>query len=148
MKKKRPHVKTRTAVKPPASLFPGLLRAAVISLGCGMALLLIVCAALLCTDDPGGYASTAAQLILLPVSVLCGVLAAKQSPLGGLPSGLLGGAILCGMLFILGVGTPDASGSPPTLLAAPIRAGLCLLLSSIGGYCVTHQKPKTRRRHP
>lgn len=149
MSKKKPNVKTRTAVKPPASLMLCLLRSAVISIGCGVALLLILCAILLSTEDPNSYAQIAAMLIPFPISVLCGVLSAKQSALGGLPSGLLGGALLCVLLLALGAVSPVADMTvSPTVLSAPIRAAVCILLSAIGGYCVTHTKPKTRRKHP
>lgn len=152
MKTKKPKNPSRASVKPPTSLFPGLLRAAVISLGCGLLLLLILCAVLLSTDDPGAYAQTAGMLIPLPISVLCGVLAAKQTSVGGIPAGLLGGALLCLLLFALGIAlpvtaVPDMDAAAPARLSEPIRAGACLLLSAIGGYCTTHKKPKTHRRH-
>ncbi len=148
MKTKKPNVRSHTAVKPPASLFLGLLRAAVISLGCGLILLLLLCAVLLSTEDPGAYAQTVGTLLPFPIALLCGILAAKQTAIGGIPAGLLGGAVLCLLLFALGIVIPtsDAAAAPP-LLHEPIRAGICLLLSAIGGYFTTHKKPKTRRRH-
>jgi hypothetical protein len=84
MKTKKPKVKTRSAIKPPASLLFALLRAAVISLGCGLILLLLLCAVLLSTDDPGAYAQTVGTLLPFPIAILCGVLSAK--PGGGLHS--------------------------------------------------------------
>ena len=148
MPKNKPHIKKRSNAKPPRSLVPGLLRAAVISLGCGMGVLLLLCIILLGCADPCAYALTAAALIPFPIAVVCGVLSAKNSALGGLPSGLLGGAVLCLLLFSLGLILPAASISASPLLSSPIRAGICLLLSSVGGYCATHRKPKTHRRHP
>ena len=149
MPKKKPNVKTRTAVKPPASLMLCLLRSAVISVGCGMALLLILCAVLLSTEDPNAYARIAAMLIPPPISVLCGVLSAKQSSIGGLPAGVLGGVLLCVLLLALGAVIPAADTTvQPTVLQLPIRAAACILLSAIGGYCVTHRKPRARRKHP
>ena len=149
MPKKKTNTKTKAAPRPPASLLLSLLRAAVISLGCGIVLLFALCAILLGTDDPGACAQTAAALIPLPVAVLCGVLSAKQSALGGLPSGILGGGLLCVLLFALGAVIPGGDMSAmPMLLTAPVRAAACLLLSAVGGYCVTHKKPRVRRRHP
>ena len=148
MKTKKPNVKSRSAVKPPTSLIPGLLRAAVISLGCGLVLLLILCGVLLSTDDPGAYAQTVGMLLPFPIAVLCGVLAAKQTSVGGIGAGLLGGAVLCLLLFALGIVIPSGEGSAaPAMISEPVRAGICLLLSAVGGYVTTHKKPKTRRRH-
>ncbi|MBR5871451.1 MAG: hypothetical protein IKZ09_10485 [Clostridia bacterium] len=148
MPKNKPHIKKRSTAKPQHALLPGLLRAAVISLGCGMGALLLLCTVLLGTSDPCTYALTAAVLIPFPIAVVCGVLSARNSTLGGLPSGLLGGAVLCLMLFSVGMILPAASITASPLLSAPLRAGICLLLSSVGGYCATHRKPKTHRRHP
>ena len=149
MQKKKANTKTKSALKQPSSVMLSMLWAAVISMGCGIVLLLIVCAVLLGTEDPCAYAQTAAALIPLPTAVLCGILSAGQSSLGGLPSGLLGGAVLCVLLFALGVLLPGGyASSVPVLLNAPIRAAACLLLSGIGGYCVTHKKPRVRRRRP
>ena len=147
-KTKHPKGKTRSAVRPPTAPLPGLLRAALIAVGCGAALLFPLCAILLTTPDPCACALTAASLIPLPISVLCGVLSAKNTTLGGLPSGLLGGGIFCLLLFALGAVIPacDTANIAP-LLNAPIRAGLCVLLSALGGYCTTHRKPKTKRRY-
>ena len=148
MKTKKPKVKTRSAIKPPASLLFALLRAAVISLGCGLILLLLLCAVLLSTDDPGAYAQTVGMLLPFPIAILCGVLAAKQTTVGGIPAGLLGGAVLCLLLFALGIAIPTGEGSAaPALIGEPVRAAVCMLLSAIGGYVTTHKKPKTRRRH-
>lgn len=147
--KKKPHIKTRSSTTMPSSPVIGLLRAAVISLGCGILTLLIICAVLLTTEDPGAYAPLAAALIPFPIALVCGILSAKQSSLGGLVSGVLGGAGFCLLLFLLGFALPR--GGEPVLspLSIPIRAGLCLALSAIGGYLAAHQKPKThRRRHP
>ena len=148
MKTKKPNVRSHTAVKPPASLFLGLLRAAVISLGCGLILLLLLCAVLLSTDDPGAYAQTVGMLLPFPIAILCGILAANQTTVGGIPAGLLGGAVLCLLLFALGIAIPSGEGSAaPALIGEPVRAAVCMLLSAIGGYVTTHKKPKTRRRH-
>lgn len=148
MPKKNPNVKTRSTAKPPQSIPFGILRAAVISLGCGMLALLVICTVLLGTADPGAYAPLAASLLSFPIALLCGILSAKQSPLGGLVSGMLGGALLCLFLLLLGLlpGSTDAAGGP--LASLPLRAGLCLLLSALGGYSVTHRKPKVRRHRP
>lgn len=148
MPKKKPNIKVRSAAKAPPSLPIGILRAAVISLGCGMLALPVVCMALLGTADPGAYAPLAASLLSLPIALLCGILSARQSSLGGLVSGVLGGALLC--LFLLGLGllwgnTGVAYGP---LASLPLRAGLCLFLSALGGYSVTHRKPKVRRHRP
>ena len=148
MKTKKPNIKSRSAVKPPTALLPGLLRAAVISLGCGLVLLLILCATLLPTDDPGAYAQTVGMLLPFPIAVLCGVLAAKQTNVGGIGAGLLGGALLCLLLFALGAAVPcEEAITSPALLNAPVRAGICLLLSAVGGYTTTHKKPRAHRRH-
>ena len=139
--------KGRSAVKAPPSACFGILRAAVISLGCGIAVLLLLCAVLLTTEDPGAYAPLAAALLPLPISLVCGILSAKQSTLGGLLSGLLGGGTLCLLLCLLGFALPRGGVTVTSPLSMPIRAGLCLALSAIGGYTVTHRKPKTHRRH-
>jgi len=147
---KKTNAKVRSAVKAPPSPLLGILRAAVISLGCGIAVLFLLCAVLLTTEDPGTYAPLAAALIPLPISFVCGILSAKQSTLGGLLSGILGGTVLCLMLCILGFALPRGGVTVTSPLRFPIRAGLCLALSAIGGYTVTHSKPKTHRphRHP
>ena len=148
MKTKKPKVKTRSAIKPSASLLCALLRAAVISLGCGLILLLLLCAVLLSTDDPGAYAQTVGTMLPFPIAILCGILAAKQTTVGGIPAGLLGGAVLCLLLFALGIVIPSGEGSAaPAMIGEPVRVAICMLLSAIGGYVTTHKKPKTRRRH-
>ena len=148
MSKKKPNVKVRSSVKPPPSLLIGILRSALISLGIGVLILLIVCAILLTTEDPGAYASNIAAILPFPCALLCGILSAKQSTLGGLASGALGGVVFCLFLLLLGLlmrGSPiDA---PQAVLGIPVRAGICLLMSAVGGYTVTHQKPKQHRRH-
>ncbi len=147
--KKKPHVKTRSAPKLPSSPVIGILRAAVTALGCGILALLIVCAVLLSTENPGAYAPLAAALIPFPVALVCGILSAKQSSLGGLLSGMLGGAVFCLLLFLLGWAVPRGEVSAVSQLGLPIRAGVCLALSAIGGYGATHKKPRAhRRRHP
>ncbi len=148
MPKKKPNVKVRTTAKAPPSLPIGILRAAVISLGCGMLVLLIICTALLGTDDPGAYAPLAASLLSFPIALLCGILSAKQSPLGGLVSGILGGALLCLFLLLLGLLPGNTGAADVPLVRLPLRAGLCLILSALGGYSVTHRKPKVRRHRP
>ena len=51
--------------------------------------------------------------------------------------------------FALGAVIPGGDMSAmPMLLTAPVRAAACLLLSAVGGYCVTHKKPRVRRRRP
>lgn len=148
--KKKTNAKVRSAVKAPPSTFVGILRAAVISLGCGIVLLLLFCAVLLTTEDPGAYAPLAVTLIPLPAALVCGVLSAGRSSVGGLISGLLGGAVFCLLLFLLGFVLPHDGITAASPLDIPLRAGLCLVLSAIGGYTVTHRKPKTHRprRHP
>lgn len=152
MKTKKPNIRSRASgrsasvSRQPTSLLLGLLRSAVISLGCGLLLLLLLCAVLLSTDNPGAYAQTAGMILPFPAAVLCGILAAKQTSLGGLPAGLLGGAVLCLSLFALGAVLPNGStAAVPSILNIPVRIGICLLLSGIGGYCVTHKKPKSRK---
>ena len=145
--KKKPNVKTRSTQKLPPSPLIGILRAAVIALGCGILALLIVCAALLATDDPGTNAPLAAALIPFPIALVCGALSAKQTSLGGLVSGLLGGAVLCLLLFLLGFALPHGGVTVTSPLNLPVRAGLCLALSCIGGYTATHRTPKAHRRH-
>lgn len=146
MPNKKSNAKVRSAVKTPPTPLIGILRAAVISLGGGIAVLLLLCAVLLTTEDPGAYAPLAAALIPLPVSLICGILSAKQSTLGGLVSGMLGGAVLCLLLLLLGFlpGSGDTAASP---LSPLLRAGLCLLLSAVGGYMATHRTPRTRHHH-
>ena len=148
--KKTSNVKTRSIPKMPPSPVIGLLRAAVTALGCGILALLLVCAVLLSTENPGAYAPLAAALIPFPIALVCGILSAKQSSLGGLISGILGGAVFCLLLFLLGFAVPRGDTSVVSPLSLPIRAGVCLALSAIGGYGATHKKPRAhhRRRHP
>ena len=149
MSKKKPNVKLRASAKPSPTLLIGVLRSAVISLGVGILLMLLLCGILLTTEDPGTYAPLAAALLPFPIALLCGILTAKQSQAGGLLSGLLGGGVLCLLLLGLGAVLPsDTAVDVPSVLGLPMRLGACLLLSAVGGYCVTHQKPKNRRRHP
>ena len=121
-----------------------MLRAVLIALGAGIVLLCAVCAVLLTTDDPGSYAALAAALIPCPAAVLCGVLSARSSPLGGLLSGLLGGVLFCLCLFCLGLLLPQGTGSmgaePQMLLSPPVRAGICTVLSAVGGYAAAHRR--------
>ncbi len=149
MSQNKPNLKTRKTAKTPPSPLIGILRAAAVSLGCGIAVLLLLCALLLTTEDPGAYASLAAALLPFPIALACGILSAKQSSFGGLVSGLLGGAVLCLFLLGLGLALPRGGVTVTSFLHLPIRAGVCLALSCAGGYAVTHRKPKARRhRHP
>ena len=150
MSKKKSNVKVRSSVQPPPSLLIGILRAPIISLSIGVLILLIVCAVLLTTEDPGAYASSVAAILPFPCALLCGILSAKQSTLGGLASGALGGTVFCLLLLLLGsVMRGSSIDAAPTALGIPVRAGICLLLSAVSSYAVTHQKPKSRRRyHP
>lgn len=129
---------------PPTAVLPSLLCAVLTALGAGIVLLCAVCAVLLTTDDPGSYAALAAVLIPCPAAVLCGVLSARRSPLGGLLSGLLGGVLFCLCLFCLGLLLPQGTGSmgeePQMLLSPSVRAGICMMLSAVGGYAASHRR--------
>ncbi len=128
---------------PPTAVLPSLLCAVLTALGAGIVLLCAVCAVLLTTDDPGSYAALAAVLIPCPAAVLCGVLSARRSPLGGLLSGLLGGVLFCLCLFCLGLLLPQGTGSmeePQMLLSPTVRAGICTALSAVGGYAAAHRR--------
>lgn len=141
---KRSKAASQNRPLPPTAVLPSLLRAVLIALGAGIVLLCAVCAVLLTTDDPGSYAALAAALIPCPAAVLCGVLSARSSPLGGLLSGLLGGALFCLCLFCLGLLLPQGTGSigvqTQMLLSPSVRAGICTVLSAVGGYAASHRR--------
>ena len=141
---KRAKAASQNRPLPPTAVLPSLLRAVLIALGAGIVLLSAVCAVLLTTDDPGAYAALAAALIPCPAAVLCGVLSARSSPLGGLLSGLLGGVLFCLCLFCLGLLLPQGTGSmgegTQMLLSPSVRAGICTVLSAVGGYAASHRR--------
>lgn len=140
----------QTVRRDPVSVLTGLLLSAVIAAAAGILLLLLLCPVLLFTDDPWTYAAPAAALLPLPAAILCGVLSARSTARGGLVSGLLGGLLFCVLLFALGAVLPGVQDTGNTVLLSPLlRAGLCTVCSALGGYSVTHRKPRTpHRRHP
>ncbi len=141
---KRSKAASQNRPLPPTAVLPSLLRAVLIALGAGIVLLCAVCAVLLTTDDPGSNAALAAALIPCPAAVLCGVLSARRSPLGGLLSGLLGGVLFCLCLFCFGLLLPQGTGSmgegTQMLLSPSVRAGICTVLSAVGGYAASHRR--------
>lgn len=142
---------TRAADHQRSFLFRAV-RAAVTALAVGAGCLLVLCAVCMALDDPCAYAPVLSRAALLPAAVTAGVLSAKKSGAGGIPSGAAAGLLLILLLFGIGVLIPgeaaeaqryDRSGSVRTEL---LFAAACFLLSCVSGYMVTHKKPKLRRR--
>ena len=125
-------------------LFPAVLRAAVISLGIGIAALVLLCLVLLSTEDPCAFAPLAARLLLIPTAILCGTLSARFSGAGGIPSGALGGLIAAAMLFSMGLLLPQSEAVP--WKQSLIFAAVFVALAAMAGYFVTHRRPRVRRK--
>jgi len=145
---KKHSVKTRkaapTASASPAPLLLSAIRASVCALCAELLLLLLLCGICLSTADPTAAAPIAALVSLIPASLFCGILCAKKSGAGGLPSGLLSGLILCMLLFALGLAVPRETEAP--LLPWSAAAAGCTAISALGGYFVTHTKPRSRKK--
>lgn len=129
-------------------------RAAVTALAVGIGCLTVLCAVCMALDDPCAYAPVMSRLALLPAAVTAGVLSAKKTGAGGIPSGAAAGVLLVLLLFGIGVLIPreaaDAEQHFPghSVMTELLSAAACVLLSCVGGYMVTHHKPKVhRRRH-
>jgi len=126
----------------------GSLKAALISVAAGIALLLLLCAAALSTDDPAAIAPILSRAALILPSLLCGILGAQFTSGAGIASGAVSGIFMTAILFSLGLILPDSEAQPPAFTA--IIAGTCILLSCIGGYFRTHshkkQKPHRKKK--
>ena len=125
-----------------------LLRASLIGAGCalgaGIVLLLILCAVCFSLQDPTRTMHLFALGALLPSALLCGVVTAHKNGSRGILSGLCGGVLFCVMLCALSLCLPDPE-IPAPVSRSLITAGGCLLMSVVGGYAVSHKKPKSRR---
>ena len=128
----------------PAPLLLSAVRASVCALCAEILLLLLLCGICLSTADPTASAPIAALVSLIPASLFCGILCAKQSGAGGLPSGLLSGILLVMLLFSLGLLVPHGTAEP--LLPWPAAAAGCTAISALGGYIFTHTKPRARKK--
>ncbi len=146
MKKHRIRTRKPTTASNTRPLALSVLYAAALSLGIGVAALLALCAVLLQTEDPLPLACTAASLLPLPIAFLSGLLSAHSCGRTGLLSGACGGAMLCLLLLALGLLCPQGTAESSPLLSPPLMAGMCLALSALGGYLVTHRTPRLRRR--
>ena len=119
-----------------------------IALAAGLLLLCILCAVCLSLDDPARTAPLFAYGALFPAALLCGILTAHASKKLGLLSGLCGGALFCALLWALSFCLPDAEteASVPGNIGQPyLMTGICLLLSLLGGYAVTHRAPGSHK---
>ena len=144
--KKHPTPTRRQSVGKRAPAVIALLRAALFTLGGTVAVLLLLCACLCGTEDPVPIACTAASILPMPAALVCGMLSAAQHGQSGLLCGLGGGAVFCLALFCLGLSVP--AGETVTRLISPaVTTAVCVVLSGLGGYAVTHKKPKARKHH-
>ena len=124
------------------------LRGAGIAFLFGLALLAALCAVCLSTEDPARTAPLFAYGALLPSALLCGILTAHAAGSRGLLAGLCGGSLFCALLFALSFCLPETEtplSSPDGVLQPVFTAGICLLLSLVGGYAVTHRAPKSHK---
>ena len=151
---KKPHLRAGTAVSVNTSghFMITAAQSACIALAVAIIVLLVLCAVCMALDDPTKYASMLARIALVPASLTAGVLCAKRSGAGGIPSGAAAGGLLTGVLFLMGALIPSAPDTVQTaagqsgITEALLIAAICVLLSCIGGYAVTHKKPKTHRK--
>ena len=150
-RKKRPPRRPRDTQEPAGSTGT-LLRAsfcgAGIALAAGLLLLCILCAVCLSLDDPARAAPLFAYGALFPAALLCGILTAHTAKSRGLLSGLCGGALFCALLWALSFCLPDGetAASAKGGIGQPyLMTGICLLLSLLGGYAVTHRAPKSHK---
>ena len=151
------HKKKRLSRRPrdtrePAGSTGTLLRAsfcgAGIALAAGLLLLCILCAVCLSLDDPARTAPLFAYGALFPAALLCGILTAHMAKSRGLLSGFCGGALFCALLWALSFCLPDADTAAAAKGNAGqpyLMTGICLLLSLLGGYAVTHRAPRSRK---
>lgn len=153
-KKKRPPRRPRSNPprEEPANSTGTLLRASLcgagIALAAGLLLLCILCAVCLSLDDPARTAPLLAYGALLPAALLCGILTAHAAKSRGLLSGLCGGALFCALLWALSFCLPagETAASVHGNVGQPyLMTGICLLLSLLGGYAVTHRAPKSHK---
>ena len=153
-KRKRPPRRPRDPHprEEPAGSTGTLLRAsfcgAGIALASGLLLLCILCAVCLSLDDPARTAPLFAYGALFPAALLCGILTAHAAKSRGLLSGLCGGALFCALLWALSFCLPDGetAASAKGGIGQPyLMTGICLLLSLLGGYAVTHRAPKSHK---
>ena len=146
MKKHRIRTRKPSTASNARPLALSALYAAALSLGIGVAALLALCAILLQTQDPLPLACTVASLLPLPTAFLSGLLSAHSCGRTGLLSGACGGTMLCLLLLALGILCPSGTAESVPPLSPPLMAVLCLALSALGGYLVTHHTPRIRRR--
>ncbi|MGM9626162.1 MAG: hypothetical protein ACI3XM_10710 [Eubacteriales bacterium] len=145
---RRQRAKERAADHQGSFLFRAV-RAAVTALAVGAGCLTVLCAVCMALDDPCAYAPVLSRLALLPASVTAGVLSAKKSGAGGIPSGAAAGLLLILLLFGIGVLIPGEAAEAhqsDSVRTELLSAAACFVLSCVSGYMVTHKKPKLRRK--
>ena len=119
-----------------------------IAIAAGLILLCILCAVCLSLDDPARTAPLFAYGALFPAALFCGILTAHTAKSRGLLSGLCGGVLFCALLWALSFCLPDGetAASAKGGIGQPyLMTGICLLLSLLGGYAVTHRAPKSHK---
>ena len=127
------------------AFFLACARAALLAMGIGLVLLLILCAVCLSLDDPSRYAPYFSYAAVFPAALLCGLLAASATHGKGLLSGVVGGGIFTLTLWLLSLLPVCERMGNGGLAGSLLFSAVCMLLSCIGGYLMTHRKPKVHR---
>ena len=125
-------------------LLRGACTGALIALGAGIVLLLIFCGICLSLRDPARFAPVFAYAAALLASLTAGIVSAHTAGERGILSGILGGVLFCACLWALSLCLPGEDLRAPVSLSLGVTSG-CLLFSAVGGYSVTHRKPKKRK---
>lgn len=120
-----------------------VLRAALISAGVGVGLLLLLCAVCLSAEDPSRLAPMLARGALVLSALVCGLLAAAFAGGRGLAAGAASGGILAALLW--GLSLCLAGGGGGGWQSTLIGAGICVGCAAISGFLFTHRKPKKRK---
>ncbi|MBQ8576403.1 MAG: hypothetical protein IJ449_00325 [Clostridia bacterium] len=139
-----------TAAPAVPAVFLTAVKSAAIGLAAGILSLLALCAVCMALDDPTAYSGILTYPALACAAVVTGILCAKKSGLGGIPSGALSGGILALLLFGLGaVVTADTAADAaavPVLRTELLCAAGVTVLSCIGGYLTTHKRSRVKHR--
>ncbi len=142
-KQNRP-ARTEETTNDGASFFFAAGRAALIALAVGLLLLLVLCTVCLSLDDPSRYAPIFAMGASFFSALLCGILSAKMNGGKGLASGAAGGTLYAVLLWALSLCLPGGVQTRELSTSLLLSAG-AIVLSAIGGFLVTHKKPKKRK---
>lgn len=122
-----------------------VLRAAGTAVLFGVLISAALCAGCMLTPDPGAYPGFAGPGVMLLSALVCGMTAAHLTGSGGLASGGAAGAIFSALLWGLSLCLPGTSGKE--LVSSLLLTFCCIALSALGGYIMTHRKPKKRKLH-